>query len=104
MLIDLLILFFFFFLVFFGGKKKIKLFFQRDSNSSFRSKYKGMAHGLWTPNEGINLKFGLMWQTKYVSAVPKNLGLGLNFRPCSAQWLTTVIGRVKLITLYHMKA
>ena len=24
-----------------------------------------------------------MWQTKYASAVPKNLGLGLNFRPCS---------------------
>ena len=24
-----------------------------------------------------------MWQTKYASAVPKNLGLGLNFRLCS---------------------
>ena len=24
-----------------------------------------------------------MWQTKYASDVPKNLGLGLNFRPCS---------------------
>ena len=24
-----------------------------------------------------------MWQTKYALAVPKNLGLGLNFRPCS---------------------
>ena len=24
-----------------------------------------------------------MWQTKYASAVPKNLGLGLNFWPCS---------------------
>ena len=24
-----------------------------------------------------------MWQTKYASAVPKNFGLGLNFRPCS---------------------
>ena len=24
-----------------------------------------------------------MWQTKYASAVHKNLGLGLNFRPCS---------------------
>ena len=23
-----------------------------------------------------------MWQTKYASAVPKNLGLGLNFQPC----------------------
>ena len=24
-----------------------------------------------------------MWQTKYASAVPKNLGVGVNFRPCS---------------------
>ena len=25
-----------------------------------------------------------MWQIKYASAVPKNLGVGVNFRPCSA--------------------
>jgi hypothetical protein len=24
-----------------------------------------------------------MWQTKYVLAVPKKLGLGFDFRPCS---------------------
>ena len=24
-----------------------------------------------------------MWQTKYASAVPKNLGVEVNFRPCS---------------------
>ena len=24
-----------------------------------------------------------MWQTKYASAVPKNLGVGVNFWPCS---------------------
>ena len=24
-----------------------------------------------------------MWQTKYASAVPKNLGVGLNFQSCS---------------------
>ena len=24
-----------------------------------------------------------MWQTKYASAVPKNLGVGVDFRPCS---------------------
>ena len=24
-----------------------------------------------------------MWQTKYASAVPMNLGLGFDFRPCS---------------------
>ena len=43
-------------------------------------------HGLRIPNEGINpryLKIGPMWQTKYASAELKNLGLGLNFRPCS---------------------
>ena len=28
-----------------------------------------------------------MWQTKYASAIPKNLGLGLNFRPCSEGYL-----------------
>ena len=25
-----------------------------------------------------------MWQRKYASAVPKNLGVGVNFRPCWA--------------------
>ena len=24
-----------------------------------------------------------MWQTKYAATIPKNLGLGLNFGPCS---------------------
>ena len=28
-------------------------------------------------------KFGPMWQTKYAAAIPKNLGVGVNFRPCS---------------------
>ena len=28
-------------------------------------------------------KIGPMWQTKYASAAPKNLELGLNFWPCS---------------------
>ena len=28
-------------------------------------------------------KFGPIWQTKYASAVPKNLGMGVDFRPCS---------------------
>jgi hypothetical protein len=42
-------------------------------------------HGLRTPNEGINLRrqIGSMWQTKYASAVPKHLGVGVNFRTCS---------------------
>ena len=28
-------------------------------------------------------KFGPIWQTKYASAVPKNLGVGVDFWPCS---------------------
>ena len=28
-------------------------------------------------------KFRPMWQTKYAAAIPKNLGVGVNFRPCS---------------------
>merc|ERR1712129_462549 len=42
-------------------------------------------HGLRTPNEGINQRYlkNCLWQTKNASAIPKNLGLGLNFRPCS---------------------
>ena len=31
-----------------------------------------------------------MWQTKYASAVPKNLGLGVDFWPCSEGELLTV--------------
>ena len=27
-----------------------------------------------------------MWQTKYALAVPKYLGLGLNFQPCSEDY------------------
>ena len=42
----------------------------------------GNSHGLRTPNEGINQR-NLMWQTKYATAVPKNLGVGVDFRSCS---------------------
>ena len=43
-------------------------------------------HGLRTPNEGMNqrnLKFWAVVADKYASAVPKDLGLGFDFRPCS---------------------
>ena len=44
-------------------------------------------HELQTPNEGIpkskKSEFGPMWQTKYALAVPKNLGVEVNFRPYS---------------------
>ena len=46
----------------------------------------GHVHGLRTPNEGINqryLKNRADVAAKYAAAIPKNLGLGLNFRPCS---------------------
>ena len=40
-------------------------------------------HELQTPNEGIpkskKSEFGPMWQTKYALAVPKNLGVGVDF-------------------------
>ena len=29
------------------------------------------------------LKFGPMWETKYAATIPNNLGVGVNFRPCS---------------------
>jgi hypothetical protein len=41
-------------------------------------------HGLRTPNEGINQRNLKIWQTKYAMAVPKVLGVGVDFRPCSA--------------------
>ena len=31
-----------------------------------------------------------MWQTKYAAAIPKNLGFGLNFRPCSEGYFLSV--------------
>jgi hypothetical protein len=47
--------------------------------------------GLWTPNEGLHQKKseknGWIWPTKYASAVPKNLGLGFNFLPCSEDYI-----------------
>ena len=39
------------------------------------------SHGLRTPNEGINQRNLLGWQTKYALAVPKNLGMGVDFCP-----------------------
>ena len=44
----------------------------------------GLNHGLRTPNEGITQRYLKNWADEaYASVVPKNLGLGLNFRPCS---------------------
>ena len=40
----------------------------------------------WTPTEGINKRNLKIWADvadKYVLAVPKNLGVGVDFRPCS---------------------
>ena len=38
---------------------------------------------LTTDNGHPMRKIGPMWQEKYALAVPNNLGLGLNFWPCS---------------------
>ena len=43
-------------------------------------------HGLRTPNEGINERNLKIWankQTKNALVVPKDLGEGVDFRPCS---------------------
>ena len=43
-----------------------------------------MCHGLRTPNEDIsqrNLKIWADVADKYASTVPKNLGVGVDFRP-----------------------
>ena len=49
-----------------------------------------MDHGVRTPNEGINQRNLKIWpdvschrQNSYASAVPKNLGVGVDFRLCS---------------------
>ena len=45
-----------------------------------------MEHGLRTPNEGINQRNLKIWGNKadkYASALPKNLGVGVDFRLCS---------------------
>ena len=45
-----------------------------------------LGHRLGTPNEGINQRNLKIWADvadKYASAVPKNLGVGVEFRPCS---------------------
>ena len=46
-----------------------------------------LGHGLRTPNEGINQRNLKIWADVadkiYASAVPTNLGLGFDFRPCS---------------------
>ena len=50
----------------------------------WRHQKDSLRHGLRTPNEGKNQRrIGPMWHTKYAAAIPINLGLGLNFRPCS---------------------
>ena len=32
-----------------------------------------------------------MWQTKYAAAIPKNLGVGVNFWPCSEGYFLSVV-------------
>ena len=38
-----------------------------------------------------------MWLTKYASTVPKNLGVGVNFWPCSEGYFLS--GRLKSVVL-----
>ena len=41
-----------------------------------------------------------MWQTKYASAVPKCLGLGLNFRLCSEDYFWGPVVRAYKLLLF----
>ena len=55
---------------------------------SFILQRKLLYHGLRTPNEDINQRYLRNWANVadkicFGRAVPKNLGLGLTFRPCS---------------------
>ena len=45
-----------------------------------------------------------MWQTKYASAVPKNLGLGFDFRPCSEGDFLNVLPQSVVRGLIHQNA
>ena len=52
-------------------------------------------HGLRISNAGINQRYLKNWadgQTKYASAVPRNLGLGVNCQPCSAVKAISFLG------------
>ena len=44
-----------------------------------------------------------MWQTKYAAAVPKNLGLGLNLRPCSEGYIFALWPSVVRVVKYELK-
>ena len=41
-----------------------------------------------------------MWQTKYAATIPKNLGVGVNFRPCSEGYFLS--GRPQSVALPHL--
>ena len=41
-----------------------------------------------------------MWQKKYASAIPKNFGVGVNFRPCSEGyplWVSVVRDHIQAV-------
>ena len=57
-----------------------------ENNQLIVAQCNGQIHGLRTPNEGINQRYLKNWADvadKIKILKPKNLGLGLNFRPCS---------------------
>ena len=70
-------------------------------------------HRLWTPNEGHKSKTSknLGWcgrHSTYASAVPKNLGVGVAFRPCSEDhflsgrnWYYYIIQKRYFVKIYE---
>ena len=60
-------------------------------------------HGLWTPNEGINQRYLKKW-ADVASAIPKNLGVGVNFRPCRLFPLwASVVHAFSSADIFHQK-
>ena len=44
-----------------------------------------------------------MWQTKYAAAIPKNLGVGVNFRPCSEGYYLSGRPQSVILTIHKDK-
>ena len=45
---------------------------------------------------------GSMWQTKYASSITENLGVGLNFRPCSEGYFLSGCLQSVFISIYYV--
>ena len=75
---------------------KYSLYYYYSFSNDFDN---GIQHGLRTPNIDINQRNLKFWVdvAKYALAIPINLGLGFDFRPCSeGDFLTGHLKSVKV--------